>query len=352
MTTPPNTPENLRRPRVFAPDDPKLVAPPEPVATPDDRSEPGDEPLRPRARTPNLSLPTVAGVSKGVRFGAIFVSALVSLATLAATLSFIRFVSVALERDDWIGWTAAVLLALAALSGLVLVARELIGLARLARLGRLRRDMDTALATKDADAEREGLTRLKTLYAGRQDLRWPLDRLSAHERDIHDPGRLLALADRELMAPLDAEARKLVLRSAKRVSKVTALSPWAFISVGYVLVENIGLLRKLAALYGGRPGVLGSLRLAKLVVAHIVGTGGVALTDDLLGQFFGQDVLRRLSRRLGEGVFNGALTVRLGAAALDVIRPMPFIEAPPVRARDILKELWASEEKGGGRGET
>jgi putative membrane protein len=336
MTTPPNTPENLRRPRVFAPDDPKLVAPPEPVATPDDRSEPGDEPLRPRARTPNLSLPTVAGVSKGVRFGAIF----------------LRFVSVALERDDWIGWTAAVLLALAALSGLVLVARELIGLARLARLGRLRRDMDTALATKDADAEREGLTRLKMLYAGRQDLRWPLDRLSAHERDIHDPGRLLALADRELMAPLDAEARKLVLRSAKRVSKVTALSPWAFISVGYVLVENIGLLRKLAALYGGRPGVLGSLRLAKLVVAHIVGTGGVALTDDLLGQFFGQDVLRRLSRRLGEGVFNGALTVRLGAAALDVIRPMPFIEAPPVRARDILKELWASEEKSGGRGET
>ncbi len=350
MTTPENSPENLRRPRVFDPANPHLVAPPEPVAVSSEPIDSDDEQLAPRGRRPKLSLPTLAGVSKGVRFGAIFVSALVSLATLAATLSFLRFVSVALARDDWIGWTAAALLALAALSGLVLAGRELIGLLRLARLGRLRRDMDAALAAKDAVAEREGLTRLKALYAGRPDLRWPLDRFSAHERDIHDAGRLLALADRELMAPLDGEARKLVLRSAKRVSKVTALSPWAFISVGYVLIENIGLLRKLAALYGGRPGVLGSLRLAKLVVAHIVGTGGVALTDDLLGQFFGQDVLRRLSRRLGEGVFNGALTVRMGAAALDVIRPMPFIEAPPVRARDILKELWASEEKSATKG--
>lgn len=335
--------DNPRRPRAFAADDPKLVVPVEPQAAPSAPVEREQDAKRPRA--PHLPLPTVAGVSKGVRFGAIFVSAMVSLATLAASVSFFRFVSVALERDDWVGWIAASLLALAAVSGLVLVAREAFGLWALARLGRLRREMDTALAAKDASAEREGLARLKALYAARADMRWPLLRLTEHERDIHDPGRLLALADRELMAPLDSEARKLVLRSAKRVSTVTALSPLAMLAVGYVLVENIGLLRKLAALYGGRPGVLGSLRLARLVVAHIVGTGGLALTDDLLGQFFGQDVLRRLSRRLGEGAFNGALTVRLGAAALDVIRPLPFIEAPPVRARDIVKELWAGEEK-------
>ena len=331
--------EKPRRPRVFAPDDPHLVVPPEPAA----RSSAADNiagPSHPGAA--RVDLPAAAGVSKGIRFGAIFVSALVSLATLAATISFFRFVSVALERDDWIGWTAAGLLGLAALSGLVLLGRELMGLLRLARLGRLRRDMDAALAAKDPAAERDALSRLKALYATRPELRWALARLAEHERDIHDPGSLLALADRELMAPLDTQARQLVLRSAKRVSTVTALSPLALIAVGYVLVENIGLLRRLAALYGGRPGVIGSLRLARLVVTHIVGTGGVALTDDLLGQFFGQDVLRRLSRRLGEGAFNGALTARLGAAALDVIRPLPFIEAAPIRARDILKEVFGA----------
>ena len=63
-------------------------------------------------------------------------------------------------------------------------------------------------------------------------------------------------------------------------------------------------------------------------------------TDDLLGQFLGQDLLRRLSRRLGEGAFNGALTARIGTAAVDVMRPLPFLSARPVRVRDLLPELF------------
>ena len=105
------------------------------------------------------------------------------------------------------------------------------------------------------------------------------------------------------------------------------------------------MMRGLAALYGGRPGLIGALRLARLVVGHLVATGGIALTDDLIGQFIGQDVLRRLSRRLGEGAFNGALTARLGAAAIDVIRPLPFIEATPVRARDFVAEMFRRQPK-------
>jgi putative membrane protein len=46
------------------------------------------------------------------------------------------------------------------------------------------------------------------------------------------------------------------------------------IAVGYVLVECVRLLRALATLYGGRPGVVGGLRLARMVLTHIVATGG------------------------------------------------------------------------------
>ena len=105
-----------------------------------------------------------------------------------------------------------------------------------------------------------------------------------------------------------------------------------------MLIENLRLLRKLAALYGGRPGFFGLLRLAQLVLTHMVATGGVALTDDLLGQFLGQDLLRRLSRRLGEGAFNGALTARIGIAAIEVIRPLPFLVARRPRVREVLAE--------------
>ncbi len=63
------------------------------------------------------------------------------------------------------------------------------------------------------------------------------------------------------------------------------------------------------------------------------------MTDDLLGQFLGQDILRRLSRRLGEGAFNGALTARIGIAAIEVIRPLPFLAAKRPRVREVLGEV-------------
>src|SRR5262249_46791320 len=123
------------------------------------------------------------------------------------------------------------------------------------------------------------------------------------------------------------------------VAVATARAPMAASAVTCVALENLRMLRDLVALYGGRPGLVGLLRLAHLVLAHLLATGGVALTDDLLGQFLGQDILRRLSRRLGEGAFNGALTARIGIAAIAVARPLPFRAVKPPRVRDVLGEV-------------
>lgn len=317
-----------RRPRVFAPDDPNLVADvPEPP--PHDEIE----------RAPEPPSDTAARRDRSASIGGLFLAAVAGLAGLAIMVSFASFVSTALAREDWIGWTATGLLAVALATGVVIAGREIVGLIRLGRLTRLRRDAEAALATRDRTRERDAVTALAAAFRGRRDLAWNLARLSDHAADVRDPGDLLRLADRELLAPLDATARRLVVKSAKRVSVVTALSPMVWIGMLFVTVENLRLLRSLAALYGGRPGGLGALRLARMVIAHIVATGGLALTDDLVGQFVGQDLLRRLSRRLGEGVFNGALTARIGTAAIEVTRPLPFLDAEPVRVRDLLPEL-------------
>jgi putative membrane protein len=217
--------------------------------------------------------------------------------------------------------------------------REVIGFAQLARLNRIRSEVDKALAEGDANRERRAALRLAGLYARRPTQAWNVRRFREHACDVHDAGELLALAEREMMVPLDNLARRSITRSAKRVATVTAMSPMALIAVSYVLIENLRLLRTLAALYGGRPGFFGLMRLAHLVLAHLVATGGVALTDDLLGQFLGQDLLHRLSRRLGEGAFNGALTARVGIAAIAVARPLPFRAVKPPRVRDVLGEV-------------
>jgi putative membrane protein len=121
---------------------------------------------------------------------------------------------------------------------------------------------------------------------------------------------------------------------------VPAVVPLAVISVLFVLFENIRLVRRLAAAYGGRPGFLGGVGLLWRVIAYVAATGAIALTDDLFGQFLGQDIVRRLSRRLGEGAFNGALTARLGVTAIEICRPLPYVDATPLRARHIVSELF------------
>lgn len=287
-----------------------------------------------------LPAATRADVATGIRWGSLFVASAMALAGLAFSLWFARFVSEALASDGVVGWLATSLIIVLSVAAVGLVVREAVGFVRLQRLERLREDGEAALRTGSATDEKDVAARVARLYAGRADLSWQLAEFREHRRDVNDPGDLLKLADRDVLAALDVQARRIILASAKRVAIVTAISPLALIDVLFVFFENVRMLRELATLYGGRPGFLGGLKLGRMVLTNLIAAGGIALTDDLLGQFLGQDLLRRLSAKLGEGAFNGALTARIGVAAIDITRPLPNIETTPVRVRDIVGELF------------
>lgn len=335
-----NTDSEARRgPRVFRTDDPGLIVTtaepdPRPFAS-DPASADNSPPPPPRARAAAL-------VETGFRWGTVLATALAGAALLSTGLWFTRFVAVGLERDDWLGLLVRGLVSVAAIAMCALLLREAMGWRRLNRLGRLRRQVEAALAGKDLRAEAKAADGILALYAGRAELRWGIDRVKSHRADVFDPAALLTLVERDVMAPLDIEARRLITSSAKRVATVTALSPLHSIAFGFIVFENLRLLRRLAATYGGRPGMAAGVRLGRTVVGNLIAAGGLALTDDLVGQFIGQDLLRRLSARLGEGAFNGALTARIGVAAISEVRPLPFLTAAPMRARDIFADAMRS----------
>lgn len=342
--------ETPRRPKAFDADDPSIKvsqteAKPSRPADEEAEGEPGDqnadieEALAAEARGGRLER-AFAVPARRFGWGAVLASTLVSLFFLALGLWFTRFVSVALGRDDWIGWLSWGLAGLAGLAAFVLAIRELLGLLRLSRLTSLRRDADKALKTGDAKLERAAVRRLLAIAGSARDMRWDVDRFREEERHMRDPGELLALADKVLLAKPDSAARLIVYESARRVAVVTAVVPIAFIVVLFVLFENLRMVRRLAASYGGRPGFLGGVRLFWWIIGHIAATGAIALTDDLWGQFFGQDVARRVSKKLGEGAFNGAMTARLGIAAIGVTRPLPYVAVKPPRVRAILVKLF------------
>ena len=278
-------------------------------------------------------------LERGLRWGSIFLGALGGLVSLIASLWLYDWVLELLARDDWIGWATVGLLGLVLFAFLMIILRETTGLLRLGRLGKIRHEADSAARQNDKALAIDVTSRLKRFYAGREDLAWGLQRLAEHEHDIMNAEELLRLDERTLIAPLDPVARSIVAASAKRVSVVTAVSPNAVIDMLFVGTQNLRMLRKLATLYGARPGTLSLIKLARMVVTHIVLTGGIALGDDVIQQVIGHGLTAKLSARLGEGLFNGALTTRIGIAAIDVCRPLPYVEQQRPRFRELVAEV-------------
>lgn len=314
----------VRPPRAFAPE--RAADVPDTVESMTDTEAAGEP----------LPSPTLGRVSLIARIAWATGALLVSLALGLAADALIRDL---FERTPWLGWIGVALLAVFVLAILALAAREYLALRRLRVLDRLRDRAAAVLLSDKRDDGRRVLGELTTIYAGRPDLARARELLDRDARDLFDGADIVRLAERMLIAPLDARARALTAASARRVALVTAVSPRALVDIAFVAWESIRLAGSVARLYGARPGLFGSLRLLGAVLSHLAITGGLAMTDGAIEQLVGQGLAARLSTRLGEGLVNGLMTVRVGIAAIRVVRPLPFDTQRTPLVRDFIPEL-------------
>lgn len=327
-----------RRPATFRLDDPAVV-----VMEADDSAKAarGTVQITPEADPAVLPVPVEAPVlaRRGFRWGALFWGGAAGLVLLGLGLGIARLIEDLFARSESLGLLGLAFAAVAALALAVVVGREAFGLARLATIEKLHRRAAAVLASDDRAESRAIVRELLRIAHQNPQLARARTALESHADDIIDGADMIRLAERELMTPLDQEARRLVSAAAQRVSIVTAVSPRALIDVLFVLVASLRLIRQLARLYGGRPGALGMIRLMRQVIAHLAITGGLAASDSLVQQVLGHGLAAKLSQRLGEGVLNGLLTARLGLAAIDVTRPLPFAALPQPVLADLAKDL-------------
>ena len=327
-TGPKHAPETARRPRAIAKSDVAILMPAEIDVFADDDLETSEPPpaIGPRRRS---------------RLGAIFLGALGTLVALAIGLWTEALVRDLFTRADWLGWLATGMAAIAALSLIVILARELIALARLASVEKIRTRALDAIARDDPNAARAVVDELSLFVAAKPETAAGRRALADLRGEIIDGANLVRLAEAEILGPLDAQAKILILDAAKRVSLITAVSPRALVDVAYVVFEAGRLIRRLAELYGGRPGTLGFFRLARDVLAHLAVTGSIAIGDSFVQQIVGHGLAARLSAKLGEGIVNGMMTARIGIAAMETARPLPFSAVKRPGMSDFLSALTA-----------
>lgn len=273
-------------------------------------------------------------------------SALGVLVSLALGLWIDSLVRDLFSRNDALGYTAIGAAAIVVLAVLGIIGREVLGLMRLNAVQALKDEVAAAsLPTAGPKAARKSMADLVHHLATRPETARGRERLKATEGEIIDGPHLIDLTERELLLPLDRQARALILNASKRVSVVTAVSPRALVDLGYVVFESARLIRAMADLYGGRPGTLGLIRLIRDVLAHLAVTGSIAVGDGLVQQVLGHGIASRLSARLGEGVVNGLMTARIGIAAMDLCRPMPFRALKRPGIGDFIGDLTPGQSK-------
>lgn len=326
MTTDAETPPR-RGPAVFRPDDPIVTRLPEPA--PAAEESPG------AAETAGPALPERRRAGPT----GLVLAAAGALLALAIGYDVALLVTGLLAAAPALGWVALGLAGALVLGLLLLVVREVRTLARLARIEEIRRLAARAADAADRASADRALAALERLYAGRRDLAWAEARYRERREDAIDPADRLGAFEAEMLRPVDAQARAAIARAAQMTAVFTAISPFTSVDVLATAWRNFALVRQLATLYGGRPGYAGTTRLMRRIFIHLALTGGMETGDSLAGEMLGGGAVGKLSARLGQGVINGLLTARVGIAAIQFCRPLPFVHAPKPTVRELAMEV-------------
>lgn len=279
----------------------------------------------------------------------IFFGAMGAFLSFAASVAAYEFIAGLMARNAVLGWIGLVLAILAFGSLLWMAGREWAAYLRLGRIDALRAQAAAALLVEDIKPAQQVLARLDSLYAARPEMAWARTRVTEQADQLLDPDAMLRLAEVELLGAPDQAARREIEAAARKVAAATALVPLALVDVAVALAANLRMIRRVAEIYGGRAGMMGSVQVLRRVMTHLLATGVVAVGDDLISSVAGGGLASKLSRRFGEGIINGALTARVGLAAMEVCRPLPFTALPEPKIRNILGRamtgLFDAEER-------
>jgi putative membrane protein len=330
-----------RKPAAFRLDDPGIVV------------TPSDEPRRimpvgQNAQTGETDQLPVAPPPPGRRapWAVMFWLSSAGLLLLATGLGIANLIEDLLNRAAWLGGVGAALVAVAGVALVAVVTREALGLARLATIDTMRERAAAILVSDDRAAgralSRDLIALDRACRASPGHARGP-KAISAIHIDGGDPR---SPSERRADAPPDEEARLSAAAAAKRVSMVTAVSPRA--AVDDALRVGDGTRPRgagLALLYGGRPGTPGLSRCCAIQCPHRRDRrhGGERQPDPAGDRLD----WRLLSARLGEGVLNGLLTARLGLAAIEATRPLPFVALRQPALNDLAGSLLRGGENRG-----
>lgn len=164
-------------------------------------------------------------------------------------------------------------------------------------------------------------------------------RWQASLHETQNDREVVALYAKLVQPVLDNQARREISRSAAESTLMIAVSPLALVDMAFIAWRNIRLINRIAALYGIELGYFSRLRLFRLVLLNIAFAGASELVREVGMDWMSQDLAARLSARAAQGIGAGLLTARLGIKAMELCRPLPWLEGDKPKLGDFRGQL-------------
>ncbi len=266
---------------------------------------------------------------------------------LVATAAGIFGISVVAQLGIWIhqswitqDWTA---LGIAAAGGLIVVAGVGSIAAEWRRLYKLReRAQERDFARELLHSHGMGKGKAFCEKLAKQSALSPqhpaIQRWQTTIHDSHNDREILELYSKLVQPILDEQARKEISRSSAESALMIAVSPLAIVDMAFIAWRNIRLINRIATIYGIELGYYSRIRLFRMVLINIAFAGASELIREVGMDWLSQDITARVSTRAAQGIGAGLLTARLGIKAMELCRPLPWIEDKP-RLADFRRQL-------------
>ncbi|CAK9884985.1 MAG: hypothetical protein XXXJIFNMEKO3_01377 [Candidatus Erwinia impunctatus] len=152
---------------------------------------------------------------------------------------------------------------------------------------------------------------------------------------------VLTLYARQVQPLNDKRAREEISRCAAEATLLIAVSPMAIVDMAFIAWRNIRLVNRIALIYGFELGYYSRIRLFRLVLINMAFAGATEMVQEIGIDSLSQGITARISARAAQGLGAGLLTARLGVKAMELCRPLPWIEDDKPRLGDFRRDLLA-----------
>ncbi|MCG3461833.1 YcjF family protein [Xenorhabdus bovienii] len=265
-------------------------------------------------------------------------SGAVLLLGISVVAQFIQWIYQSWQQHDWISLGVAAAGSMIVFAGIGTVISEW---RRLYRLRQRTEERDIAKSLLQSHGIGKGRQFCEKLaeQAGIGQQHPALQRWQAAVHETHNDREIVMLYSKLVQPVLDVQAKKEISRSAAESALMIAVSPLAIVDMAFIAWRNIRLINRIAALYGIELGYFSRIRLFRLVLLNIAFAGASELVREVGMDWLSQDIAARLSARAAQGIGAGLLTARLGIKAMELCRPLPWIDSDKPKLGDFRHQL-------------